>query len=213
MAAKDVKIGETGGISVIDFGPFMDGSCKQQVADAIVQSFKDIGFVYLLNHGLSQETVDVMFGWVSSVLHSSTLIYTLTLVHSLSNSLTNLLMSNYLPLIPRMAHTIGVHDPLSTLYNVSVCLTGYSAPGVEKVVKDVFDADELKKRRAQAQDVKESFECGREDDDMMPNIWLPDGVLPGFKEACLDFYWVIYSPKVVALMRTDWHYHARLVAK
>ena len=24
----------------------------------------------------------------------------------------------------------------------------------------------------------------------MPNIWLPDGVLPGFKEACLDFYWV-----------------------
>jgi len=23
----------------------------------------------------------------------------------------------------------------------------------------------------------------------MPNIWLPDGVLPGFKETCLDFFW------------------------
>ena len=61
---------------------------------------------------------------------------------------------------------------------------------MEKVVKDLFDANELKKRRAQAPDVKESFECGREDDKVMPNIWLPDGVLPGFKEACLDFFWV-----------------------
>lgn len=39
-------------------------------------------------------------------------------------------------------------------------------------------------------DIKESFEVGREDDPVMPNIWYPDGVLPGFKEACLDFFWV-----------------------
>ena len=38
--------------------------------------------------------------------------------------------------------------------------------------------------------MKESFESGREDDQAMPNIWLPDGVLPGFREACLDMYWV-----------------------
>ena len=38
--------------------------------------------------------------------------------------------------------------------------------------------------------MKESFECGSEDDVYMPNIWLPDGVFPGFKEACLSFYWV-----------------------
>jgi hypothetical protein len=60
---------------------------------------------------------------------------------------------------------------------------------VEKVAKDVFDSEELQKLR-QIPDVKENFECGREDDPVMPNIWLPDGVLPGFKEACLDFYWV-----------------------
>jgi hypothetical protein len=24
----------------------------------------------------------------------------------------------------------------------------------------------------------------------MPNIWLPEGILPGFKEACLGFFWV-----------------------
>lgn len=63
---------------------------------------------------------------------------------------------------------------------------------MEKVVKDVFNEDELKARRANAPDVKESFESGREDDAAMPNIWLPDGVLPGFKEACLDFFWVGY---------------------
>ena len=75
-------------------------------------------------------------------------------------------------------------------YLIHIGDIGYSAPGVEKVVKDVFDADELKKRRARALDVKESFECGREDSMLMPNIWLPDGILPGFKEACLDFFWV-----------------------
>lgn len=68
---------------------------------------------------------------------------------------------------------------------------------MEKVVKDVFDSDELQKRRAQAPDMKESFECGREDDPAMPNIWVPDGVLPGFKEACLDFYWVCSSSHLV----------------
>ena len=24
----------------------------------------------------------------------------------------------------------------------------------------------------------------------MPNIWLPEDVLPGFRQACMDFYWV-----------------------
>ena len=62
----DVKVEEAGGISVVDFGPFLDGSRKQQVADAIVQSFKDVGFVYLVNHGLAQAKVDDMFDWVCS---------------------------------------------------------------------------------------------------------------------------------------------------
>ena len=43
--------------------------------------------------------------------------------------------------------------------------------------------------------MKESFECGSEDDVYMPNIWLPDGIFPGFKEACLSFYWVSVFPR------------------
>jgi hypothetical protein len=58
------------------------------------------------------------------------------------------------------------------------------------VVQHVYDPDAIAANRAQAPDVKESFECGREGDEVMPNIWLPDGVLPGFKETCLEFFWV-----------------------
>jgi isopenicillin N synthase-like dioxygenase len=33
----------------------------------------------------------------------------------------------------------------------------------------------------------------------MPNIWLPDGVLPGFKEACLDFFWDCFRLELTIL--------------
>ena len=42
--------------------------------------------------------------------------------------------------------------------------------------------------------MKETFDCGSENDQFMPNIWLPEGVLPGFNEACLAFFWVIAFP-------------------
>ena len=55
----------------------------------------------------------------------------------------------------------------------------------------VYDDKELiANARLKAPDVKESYECGWEENAGMPNIWLPEEVLPGFKEACMDFYWV-----------------------
>ena len=63
---QDVKLGETGSnIDILDFEPFLDGTGKQAVADAILASFKKIGFVYLTNHGISQTKIDEMFAWVS----------------------------------------------------------------------------------------------------------------------------------------------------
>ena len=76
----------------------------------------------------------------------------------------------------------------SALLNV-----GYSAPGREKIIQfnDRDSASSMGDHRTEVQrDIKESFEVGREDNDEMPNIWYPNGILPGFKEACLDFYWV-----------------------
>lgn len=48
-------------VKVVDFGPFLDGSDRQGVADAVLESFKSIGFVYLANHGLPHEKVASMF--------------------------------------------------------------------------------------------------------------------------------------------------------
>ena len=52
-------------VKVVDFGPFLDGSDRQGVSNAILDSFKTTGFVYLINHGLSQDMIDSMFFWVS----------------------------------------------------------------------------------------------------------------------------------------------------
>ncbi|KAG5634849.1 hypothetical protein H0H81_000513 [Sphagnurus paluster] len=110
-------------VSVVDFAPFLNGSPsdKKSVADAILSSFKETGFLYLINHGFPDHDIQGMFDW--------------------------------------------------------------------KVAHHLYEASEIAENRAKAQDVKENFECGREDDEMMPNIWLPEGVLPGFKEACLDYFW------------------------
>ena len=52
-------------VKVVDFAPFLDGSDRQGVSDAILDSFKTTGFVYLVSHGLPQDMIDSMFYWVS----------------------------------------------------------------------------------------------------------------------------------------------------
>jgi hypothetical protein len=59
---------ETGGIAVIDFSGFLDGSNKQQVADRMLESLKDIGFVYLINHGIPPDRIAKMFELVGANL-------------------------------------------------------------------------------------------------------------------------------------------------
>ena len=48
-------------VKIVDFAPFLDGSNRQGVSDAILDSFKMAGFVYLVNHGLPQSSIDSMF--------------------------------------------------------------------------------------------------------------------------------------------------------
>ena len=48
----------------MDFKPFLDGSAKQDVANAILDSFKRVGFVYLVNHGIPEDKIKGMFEWV-----------------------------------------------------------------------------------------------------------------------------------------------------
>ncbi|KAJ7123311.1 Clavaminate synthase-like protein [Mycena crocata] len=146
-------VSKESGISVVDFAPFLDGSNKQAVADAILSSFKRVGFVYLLNHGIPPHWVAKMFD-VSKGFFAQ----------------------------PMEVKQLAPHPPSGAHHR------GYSSPGREKIIYGPRGgAPDV------APDLKEHFECGREEDEEMPNIWLPDGVLPGFKENCLDFYWLCYG--------------------
>ena len=59
-----VRKGDVNGIPIISLASFIDGSNKQAVADAMLDSFKAIGFVYLIDHGLPQQKINSMFDWV-----------------------------------------------------------------------------------------------------------------------------------------------------
>ncbi|TBU43594.1 thymine dioxygenase [Dichomitus squalens] len=161
---SSVLLGDAHGISVVDFRPFLDGSAKEHVAKAILDSFKRVGFVYLVNHGIPPEKSKAMFEW-----------------------------SRRFFALPMEKKQLAPHPPSGTHHR------GYSAPGVEKVVQHLYDDQDIKAARVKAPDVKESFECGWEENTVMPNIWLPEDVLPGLREACMDFYWTCHETEVQIL--------------
>jgi isopenicillin N synthase-like dioxygenase len=56
----------TTSIPVVDFGAFLNGSeeDKKLVARQLDDAFRDVGFVYLRNHGVRKEVVEECFEWV-----------------------------------------------------------------------------------------------------------------------------------------------------
>jgi isopenicillin N synthase-like dioxygenase len=50
-------------IPILNFAAF-DGDGAEAFAKSLFEAFRDVGFVYLKNHGLPQETVDEAFEWV-----------------------------------------------------------------------------------------------------------------------------------------------------
>ncbi|KAG1901781.1 flavonol synthase/flavanone 3-hydroxylase [Suillus fuscotomentosus] len=65
---------------------------------------------------------------------------------------------------------------------------GYSGVGREQISQMVFDPTQLAEIRKQTPDHKESFDIGRNDCPHMSNVWLPEEVLPGFKDAASAFF-------------------------
>lgn len=54
-------------IPIIDFGRFLGGTVQGRLETArdIDDALRSVGFFYLVNHGISQETIDKCFEWVS----------------------------------------------------------------------------------------------------------------------------------------------------
>ncbi|KAM5482566.1 hypothetical protein McanCB56680_003522 [Microsporum canis] len=141
-------------IPVVDFAPFHDGSAEEAKATAqkIFEAFRDVGFVYLKNHGVPQEVVDEAFSWSQRLFE-----------------------------LPQSEKDRAPHPPEGWWHR------GYSGIGREKVTQMVFDRETVGELR-KIPDVKESFEMGREDDEITPNIWLPESTIPGFRAFFNDFF-------------------------
>lgn len=66
---------------------------------------------------------------------------------------------------------------------------GYSHPGLEKVSQYASGEEKIGEQLREIPDCKESYEIGSEANKEQPNVWLPEGTLPGFKNATTAFYW------------------------
>lgn len=60
-------------IPVVDFAPLLGGRPDDAavVGRAVYEAFRDIGFVYLKNHGFPQDTIDEAFEWVTDSFYLS----------------------------------------------------------------------------------------------------------------------------------------------
>jgi len=54
-------------VKTLDFGQFLNGdpTSQRQFCEEIVNALCSVGFVKLINHGISDEEVDEAFEWVS----------------------------------------------------------------------------------------------------------------------------------------------------
>ncbi|KAL7623321.1 hypothetical protein AAE478_007002 [Parahypoxylon ruwenzoriense] len=91
--------------------------------------------------------------------------------------------------LPQEKKMLAPHPPGPSVHR------GYSWPGLEKVSQDIIkDGDEAKAAESRKiADFKESYEIGSEDSELQPNVWLPEGVLPGFREFMTGFYWKCFG--------------------
>jgi isopenicillin N synthase-like dioxygenase len=53
-------------IPCLDFSLFLNGTEeeKQSLCGGLLKGFKEFGFVKLMNHGISDESIQILFDWV-----------------------------------------------------------------------------------------------------------------------------------------------------
>lgn len=158
-------------IPVIDLSRFRtaDPAQRQQVAHDMLAACRDVGFVYLTHHAVPPPLVAEAFQWVRCSLPSPS-----------SPPLTPRAQSARFFALPAADKARAPHPPEGWWHR------GYSGVGREQVAAGVPD-------------VKESFDIGREDNAALPNVWLPEAVLPGFRAFWVAFYDACYAAEVEVL--------------
>ncbi|GJJ07522.1 hypothetical protein Clacol_001724 [Clathrus columnatus] len=141
-------------------GPNTSFSKKERTAQEIVCAFKEVGFVYLKEHGISSKIIKEAFeknklAWDGTFSPES------------------------LELIKQLDQTFSLADPRSN--------RGYVEPGRERVTQ-VSDPKQIAALRSKAPDSKESMEIGRDWDINYKNKWPSESDVPGFKDFMKDFF-------------------------
>ncbi|WEW55743.1 hypothetical protein PRK78_001176 [Emydomyces testavorans] len=150
-------------IPVVDFTNWKPDSSfeeRMRVAKELVAACRDVGFVYILNHGIHPERLAEAFAW--------------------SEKFFNLSSDEK----QKAPHPSGfsVHR-------------GYSSPGLEKVSQTMSEKEdrELAKKLREITDYKESYDMGSDENEDQPNVWIPEEVLPGFRDFMTRFYWECFE--------------------
>ncbi|CAI7644756.1 unnamed protein product [Penicillium manginii] len=157
-------------IPVVDFAKWTaGGSSRLQIAQDIVAACKKVGFVYIVNHPVPDQLVDQAFLW------------------------------------SRLFFDLPQEDKLKAPHPEGWAVhRGYSWPGLEKVsqaMSTTNDQEQAQQLR-EIPDIKfwrfmqlpadcwqESYDIGSDQNSSQPNQWIPNEVLPGFRDFMSRFYW------------------------
>ena len=58
-------------IPIVDFAKWNDNQARQQISKELVDACRNVGFVYIINHGISSEVLEDAFGWTRKLFDLS----------------------------------------------------------------------------------------------------------------------------------------------
>ncbi|THZ31551.1 thymine dioxygenase [Aureobasidium pullulans] len=161
------------GIPIVNFAGWNDEHRRRQIAQDLVIACHDVGFVYIINHGIPEAVMDEAFDWTKKLF-------------DLPHDQKMLAPHPPGPDVHRGYSYPGL-EKVSQVYgrdaddeNISKAL---------REVKDCKVSNNAHENHRELKLVQESYEIGSENNAFMPNVWLPEDTLPGFGEFGLSFYW------------------------
>ncbi|KAI1881152.1 hypothetical protein JX265_001392 [Neoarthrinium moseri] len=152
-------------IATIDLSPFSASkrntstdSQRLKVGQDLVEALHRLGFVKVTGHGMSKDEINKALDWTKRLFD-----------------------------LPECEKMKAPHPPGPMPHR------GYSSIGKEKVYsQDDVDSQtasgNVEKTLRKISDFKESYEIGSEHDPVQQNIWLPETILPHFKEYMNSLY-------------------------
>ncbi|KAK6064325.1 hypothetical protein SCUP515_11854 [Seiridium cupressi] len=163
--AQNLSPGGAGNIANVDLSPFTapaenpsTHSQRLKAGQDLVEALHRLGFAKVTGHGLSRDEINEALEWTKRLFD-----------------------------LPEHDKVKAPHPPGPMPHR------GYSGIGKEKVYsKDEVEShtgdENVSRTLRKISDFKESYEIGSEDDPVQQNIWLPEDVLPHFKEYMNGLY-------------------------